>query len=225
MATVSTAVCAMRSTVTAVCWVTVSKATVGAIVCTTVRTTITGARLFANRMTPAKDVGRRLGSMATYSVSSDTQREIVSFKPCIIPIVAFSQNAPAFNEWWATDVNLGGSTWMLSARYTKDTVEYILWNSRNSGYINSSCIALTSVNIIGVIPMSYFVWWSFCVVWEYLKLWWANVQIWFLLRKMYITSRVRPYRSRIVKYYARVRKMLPGRAETVSAPSSPPEPR
>jgi hypothetical protein len=225
MAAVSAAVWTIRSTVSAVCCVTASNATDGARVWTTARTAITGARRFAKRMTPAKDVWRRLCSMATYSVSSDTQREIVSFNPCTTPIAAFAQKAPAFDEWWATDVNLGGSTWMLSARYTKDAVEYVIWDSRNTGYINTSSIVLTSAQILGRVPMSYFVWWSLCVVWEYLKMWWVNVQLWFLLRKMYVTSRVRPYRSRIVKYYGTLRKRLPGRAGTVSASSSPPGPR
>jgi len=226
MAAVSAAVWTIRSTVIAVWCVTVSNAMDGARECTTTRVTTTGALRLAKRMTPAKDVGRRLGRiMATYSVSSDTQREIVSFNPCTTPITAFAQKAPEFKEWWATDVNLGGSTWMLSARYTKESVEYVIWDSRNTGYINSSSIVLTSANILGRVPMSYFVWWSLYVVWEYLKVWWMNVRLWFLLRKMYLTSRARPYRSRIVKYYGTLRKKLPGRAGTVSAASSPPGPR
>ena len=226
MAAVSAAVWTIWSTVSAVWCVTVSNAMDGAREWTTTRVTTTGARRLAKRMTPAKDVGRRLGRiMATYSISSDTQREIVSFNPCTTPITAFTQKAPEFKEWWATDVNLGGSTWMLSARYTKESVEYVIWDSRTTGYINSSSIVLTSANILGRVPMSYFIWWSLCVVWEYLKVWWMNVRLWFLLRKMYLTSRVRPYRSRIAKYYGTLRKKLPARAGTVSAASSPPGPR
>lgn len=161
--------------------------------------------------------------MVSYAVSSDIQP--LDFNTCCTPVGALSTPAPAFTEWWATDVNLGDSTWMLSARHTKDSVEYVIWDARNSAYINTSCIVLSSSNVIGKIPMRYFVWWVLCILWEYIKMWWTYIQLEYMLWKMYITMRVRPYRSRMSKYCARLRKMWQARVETTATPSSPPEPR
>lgn len=164
--------------------------------------------------------------MVTYTLFSDTQKEIISFNRCATVLGAlWIDEPPKYNEWWARDINFDKGTWMLSIRNTKDDAEYMLWDCRNTGYIDTSSIVLSSMNVVGHVPMRYFFWWSLCVMYEYFKLWWAQVQLWYLIRKMYITTKLRPYRSRISRCYAKLRKTLQKRVETVKEPSNPPETR
>lgn len=163
--------------------------------------------------------------MVTYTIFSDTQKEIVSFKRCASPLTAFQAPAPEFTEWWANDVNLGESTWMLSVRTTSEGPEYLLWDSKNTGYLNSSAVVLSSANVIGKVPMRYFFWWAVLIMYEYLKLQWVHVQLWCMLRKMYITTKLRPYRSRISRCCVRLRRRLLGSVSKGTHSSNQPETR
>lgn len=130
--------------------------------------------------------------MPSCLVTSDTK--VSSLHRCMTFPGCLAISPPEHNEWWMADINMG-TNWMLTVKRTKDSVEYILWDSTNNGYLEHSQVYLTSSSVPKNLPFRYFMWWSACVMIEYFKLWWVKMH----LAWLYISIKIDRYKRQLTK--------------------------
>jgi hypothetical protein len=94
---------------------------------------------------------------ATCQVSTDSNA-CVAFHKLMFPLSFLFVKTPTFDKWYAIDTSFYGSPWILSIRGDAMSREYIVWNSYNTGDMNTSKIYLDSSSVTTVPPMCIFAW-------------------------------------------------------------------
>ena len=103
--------------------------------------------------------------MITCQVSNESNA-CVAFYTFYTPFGIATIPTPQFEKWWSIDVNFGDGQWMFSIRKTKRSTDYMIWNSRHTGYINTSGIILNSSDVPKRLPLIYFAAWSISTMYK-----------------------------------------------------------
>jgi hypothetical protein len=94
---------------------------------------------------------------STCQVYTDSN-SCVAFHTLLCPLSFLFVKTPEFKEWYSIDTSFFGSKWILSIRGDASSREYIVWNSYNTGNMNTSKIYLDSSSMANVPPMCIFAW-------------------------------------------------------------------
>lgn len=97
--------------------------------------------------------------MITCQVSNESNA-CIAFHTFYTPFGIATITPPQFEKWWCIDVNFGDCEWMFSIRRNKKNTDYMIWNTKHTGYINTSGIILNSTDVPKRLPLAYFAAWS-----------------------------------------------------------------
>ena len=127
--------------------------------------------------------------MVTCQVSNE-KSSCVSFHKYWCPLSFLFVRMPPYEEWGCIDVNFG-TTWTLSIRESKnERRNYLLWDSFNTGNINTSRIYADSI-LFDKVTLSTFFWWSVLTVSDLVSTKWTRAfcrPLWNTLMMKYMSA-------------------------------------